>query len=312
MAAITKDTKVGATFDGKPKRVSWERLWTFSGGPFKSTGWPARNIHTNLEFAVSCGLPSKVAASATQYMGYVTQLMIDLFGVEWLSHGTMDVRFVAIVDAGDTLVTRAAVQSKEARTDTTKFIMDVYCENQRHEKVLIGLATGCIGKAVRAGREEYDRRLAELRADTAMQHDVVGRLGLEPLEFLVTPELNQQFLYGEEDFYSHYIEETEGKPPIVHPALVLNWSNGTRSPTYSMPAGRAGLHTRDETFFYNPARVGKKLRVSWKPVATYERRGRPYSIGETVVVDEDGPEIVRRLNYSTIAASEYGKGPGKE
>ena len=28
----------------------------------------------------------------------------------------------------------------------------------------------------------------------------------EPLEFLVTPEMNQQYLYAEEDFHPRYIE----------------------------------------------------------------------------------------------------------
>ena len=84
MPRITKDTKEGQEFDGQPKKISWERLWTFSGGPFANTGWPKKNVHTDLEFAKECGLPS-VAASGTQNQGYVVQLMVDLFGVKWLS-----------------------------------------------------------------------------------------------------------------------------------------------------------------------------------------------------------------------------------
>jgi acyl dehydratase len=136
-----KDTKEGQQFSGNPKKISWERIWTFSGGPFKRSGWPSSNVHTDLEFAKDCGLPT-VAASATQYQGYVVQLMISLFGFEWLSHGTMDVKFIRIVDAGDILVPKAVVRSKEIEGSTTKFTLEVWIENQRGEKVLVGYSTG--------------------------------------------------------------------------------------------------------------------------------------------------------------------------
>jgi hypothetical protein len=122
----------------------------------------------------------------------------------------------------------------------------------------------------------------------------------EPLELVVTPELNQQYLYAEEDFSPIYLEATDEGPPIVHPALLLNMSNDTRSPSFSLPPGMAGLHARDETFFYKPARLGKKLRVTWKVVDTYEKRGRPYKLVECWVMDEGGMKIMRRLIHVTL------------
>jgi acyl dehydratase len=145
MSQITYNTPTGTEFAGKPKKVSWERLWTFSGGNFSLTGWPRKNLHTDLEFAKSCGLPS-VGASATQFMGYVAQLMIELFGVEWLSHGTMDSKFLALVDSGDTLIAKAVLKSKEIEDQTVKFFLDTWCENQRGQKVLVGSATGMLKK----------------------------------------------------------------------------------------------------------------------------------------------------------------------
>ncbi len=143
MGVLKRDAKEGEIFLGRPKRVGWERLWAFSGGPFNNEGWPRKNVHTDAEFAKSCGLPS-VAASATQFMGYVAELMIDLFGVEWLSHGTMDVKFINIVNAGDILVTKAEVKSRESQDSATRFIMDVCCENQKGAKVLVGCTTGIL------------------------------------------------------------------------------------------------------------------------------------------------------------------------
>lgn len=132
----------GQEFTGKLKRLSWERLWTFSGGPFTNTGWPKKNLHTDSEFARECGSP--VAASGTQSQGYVVRLMIDLFGKEWLSHGTMDVRFVGMGGVDDVLVSKAVVKSKEVSVGATKFFMDVWVENRRGDKILIGSATDMV------------------------------------------------------------------------------------------------------------------------------------------------------------------------
>jgi len=301
MAIVTKDTKEGEAFTSKPKIVSWERVWAFSGGPFSNSGWPKKNIHTDLEFARSCGLPH-VAVSATQYQGYVVELFIDLFGLEWLSHGTMDVKFTTIVDAGDILVSGVEIKSKEVLDGGNRFDMDVSCQNQNGSKVLVGSATGVAGRVNLPGNQP-DKAAYESK----MESEAMERPSLEPLEFTVTPDLNQQYLYAVEDFSPWYIEETAFGPPIAHPALLLNMSNGTRSPSYSQPAGHAGFHARDETFFYNPARLGKKLRVTWNPAGSYEKRGRSYTVNDTLIVDEDGLEILRRLNHSTIASQEHRK-----
>jgi len=81
-------------------------------------------------------------ASGTQFEGYVVQLMIDLFGVQWLSHGTMDVKFTGPVEVDDVVVAHALVIKKTHDSGVTRFILDVWVENQRKEKVLVGTATG--------------------------------------------------------------------------------------------------------------------------------------------------------------------------
>ena len=136
---IDKDAQAGKKFSGKAKKVSWERLWAFSGGPFSNSGWPKKNIHTDLEFAKSIGLPW-VAASATQYMGYLIELLIDLFGVRWLSHGQMDAKFINQgVNAGDILTAKAEVQSVDSQKSLARFTLGVSCENQKGTIVTKGI-----------------------------------------------------------------------------------------------------------------------------------------------------------------------------
>jgi len=140
MAIITKDTKEGYEAIGKPKVLSEERVYAFSGGPFKVSPWPRKNIHTDLEFAKNCGLQTR-AVSATQYMGHLAELMIDLFGEKWFQQGKMSLKFIAIVDVGDRLVSKAIVRSREEENGSVRFNLDIWCENQDSNKVAVGTAS---------------------------------------------------------------------------------------------------------------------------------------------------------------------------
>jgi acyl dehydratase len=144
MTRINKDTSIGQEFSGRPKRMSWERLWTFSGGPFTAQGWPKKNLHTDTEFARNLGLPT-VGVSATQYLGHLTELMIDLFGERWLRHGKMrDVKFIKLVADGDVLTSKVKVLSKEKEGSGMTYHLSICIENQNEENVLIGSATGAV------------------------------------------------------------------------------------------------------------------------------------------------------------------------
>lgn len=122
----------------------------------------------------------------------------------------------------------------------------------------------------------------------------------EPLQFVVTPELNQQFLYALEDFNSLYLEGQGGKPPLVHPVLLLHMSPRTRSPSYRQAAGMGSAFARDKTCFIHPSYVGKRFRVTWAITDTYERRGKIYQDYVALVQDEDGIDILRRELSSTF------------
>lgn len=118
--------------------------------------------------------------------------------------------------------------------------------------------------------------------------------GFEPYEFYVSPEFNQQYLEAVEDYHPRYVQETNEGPPIVHPALLINHSNVTRSPSFYLPPGMAAVHAKEEIEYFNPGMVGKTFWVRWKVIEMYEKRGRPYQVKEALVVDEEGVEILQR------------------
>ena len=144
MNQITKSTKIGTQYSSKPKVMAEARVFAFSGGKFNSAGFPAQNIHTSLEFAKTVGLPTR-AISATQYEGHLTSLLIDIFGDTWLTHGVMEAKFIALVDVGDVVTSKAVVTAAVKEGKDVRFSLDIWCENQHGTKVLAGTAS-CLVK----------------------------------------------------------------------------------------------------------------------------------------------------------------------
>ena len=127
---------------------------------------------------------------------------------------------------------------------------------------------------------------------------------LEPLEFHVTREFNENYLHAVEDFHPRY-QEPNGGQPLVHTGLLVNYSNLTRSPSFSLPDGVSAIHTHEEIDFVGTGRVGDTFRVTWKVTGTYERRGRRYQVMEASVTGPDGRPILRRVSINTFTGGPY-------
>lgn len=144
MSFITVDTPIGTIFTSKPKRVSWERTWAYGGGPFALEGWPARNIHTDPEFAKSVGL-AEPNVTGTQTQGFVAAWLIDIFGEQWLRGGKLhDVKFIRPISIEDTVQVQAEVTSREHDDARVKYTLSIKCLKSDGEAALIGCAEGWV------------------------------------------------------------------------------------------------------------------------------------------------------------------------
>lgn len=141
MQPFTPNTPIGHTVTGHTKKVTSYRTWLFSGGWPRFDGWPAKNVHTDLAAAQQSGLPTR-AASGAMCLGYLTELMVDLFGEQWLSHGELTSKFIGVVDAGDDVVSKARVTGVDKTDSGVQFSLDVWCGNQVGTSVLVGTASG--------------------------------------------------------------------------------------------------------------------------------------------------------------------------
>ncbi|OGL62886.1 MAG: hypothetical protein A3J27_09175 [Candidatus Tectomicrobia bacterium RIFCSPLOWO2_12_FULL_69_37] len=124
----------------------------------------------------------------------------------------------------------------------------------------------------------------------------------EPAAFHVTQEFNENYLHAVEDFHPRYMQGAAGGPPIVHPALLINYSNITRSPSFRLPPGMAAVHTHEEVEYLAPAGVGGKLTVTWKVIGVYEKRGKPYQVVDALIAGENGAPVLRRKTTNAFVA----------
>jgi hypothetical protein len=97
-----------------------------------------------------------------------------------------------------------------------------------------------------------------------MSHSEETYVGpLEPSLFTVTEQLQAQYLEALEDYNLRYLLGRASTNPIAHPGILLNYSNATRSPSFSGPNTR-WIHVREQTRFTSPARLGDELVAQWR------------------------------------------------
>ena len=130
-------------------------------------------------------------------------------------------------------------------------------------------------------------------------HELQAGEHYAPLDYVVSPDLNQQFLYSVEDFDPIYLG-LDGRRAFVHPVLLLHMMPRTRSPSYREAPGMGSAFARDRTWFTGPAYVGEPLRVLWTITATYEKRGKIYQDYVSVTQNAEEKELVRRELSSTF------------
>jgi acyl dehydratase len=109
-------------------------------------------------------------------------------------------------------------------------------------------------------------------------------------EYTLTPELARDYAAGIDDLNVWYLEQSPFGGPVANPMLIVA-QHARLFKTKYITAGN--VHTRHETQFLNPARIGKVIKLYGKLVDKYLNRGREYLVMECRSIDEDGIEICR-------------------
>ena len=133
-------------------------------------------------------------------------------------------------------------------------------------------------------------------ATTRFAHELETGDEYQTLEFIPTGEMNQQFLFAQEDFDSRYV----GEKALVHPSLLLQMAANTKSPSFRLAPGTGSILAEAGTEFLAAVGVGTKLTVRWRVTERYEKRERRYYVMIAEIEDARGTPILRRSLHLTF------------
>jgi acyl dehydratase len=106
-------------------------------------GRDTKNIHTDDEVARRAGLP-RALAQGRYPVAYISERLMEFFGLGWLQGGKLDVAMVKGIYPGDTITVKGIVTEKQPEGAATRLLVDVWLENQDGEKVTVGTASGLV------------------------------------------------------------------------------------------------------------------------------------------------------------------------
>jgi len=134
-------------------------------------------------------------------------------------------------------------------------------------------------------------------------HELQAGEQYAPLDFTITPEVNQQFCFSLEDFHPDYVGGGD-EVPLVHPVLLLHMSARTRSPSFRLAPGMGSVFARESVMFLKPARVDTGLRATWTILEVYEKRGKLYQALDIAVSERGGERLLKRVMHSVFHRKE--------
>ena len=136
MTKATKELAVGQEIPSLTRQVTLEKMKLYSG-------WPWKNIHTDDDLAKSTWLPRAIL-QGLQSHAYVSKMLTDFFGEGWLKGGKLEVTFIQYGLPGDTVTCKGIVRERKAEGEAVRCTLEVWCENQRGEKITVGTASALV------------------------------------------------------------------------------------------------------------------------------------------------------------------------
>ncbi len=125
-------TATGADLPAVTKVVDTRRCWMFSG--------PGKNYHTDAEQARKLGFPN-IVVQGMMTTCFVSQVMLDHFGLGWLEGGKMSVKLTNVLWVDETVTAHAKVREEAPEGTRTRVHCDVWVEKSDGPRVLIGSAS---------------------------------------------------------------------------------------------------------------------------------------------------------------------------
>src|SRR5262245_42572770 len=97
-------------------------------------------LHYDPAFATKAGLAAPIATGVMS-SAFLSEMLTKAFGVEWIRGGSMDVKFIRPIYAGDTVTARGRITGKSETSTGTRITLDIWCETERVTQVTVGTSS---------------------------------------------------------------------------------------------------------------------------------------------------------------------------
>jgi 3-hydroxybutyryl-CoA dehydratase len=96
-------------------------------------------IHIDPQFAIQTAAKGTIAHGML-VLAYISQMMTEAFGMNWLNGGRFNIRFKAPAKPGDSLTIQGKIERIENQDTQTRIVCSVLCSNQNNEANITGEA----------------------------------------------------------------------------------------------------------------------------------------------------------------------------
>lgn len=147
MATAKKDISIGYELPPITRVLTQEKLNDFEGQLGLRVPWERFknpiDIHTDEEMAKKAGFPTTIG-HGHHLAAWISEMMTEFLGEGWIRGGKITVNFIRLFLKDDTITARAVLREKTPENGKTRLVFEVWCENQRGEKVAVGTASGLV------------------------------------------------------------------------------------------------------------------------------------------------------------------------
>ena len=128
------EIKIGKDLPGRVKQITQEEIDLYA-----KASRDFNPIHIDPVFALQTAAKGTIAHGML-VLAYVSQMMTEAFGMNWLSGGRFNIRFKAPARPADILTIQGKVEKIENQGLQTQVVCSVLCSNQDNEANITGEA----------------------------------------------------------------------------------------------------------------------------------------------------------------------------
>jgi len=136
MNIANRNMEIGQELPPVRKEVTFENMRLFSM-------WSNLNIHTDWEAAKKAGLPAPIAQGLMSH-AYLSEMLTQFFGKNWLQGGKLEVKFINYTLPGDVITARGVVREKMEEDGAVRLQCEVWCESLSRDKTVVGTASALV------------------------------------------------------------------------------------------------------------------------------------------------------------------------